>query len=1025
MANESVGQIALDLTVNRKGFDRSMNSITGLAKKAGVTLAAAFGTKKLIDFGKSCLELGSDLQEVQNVVDVTFPSMSKQIDKFAKNAAGQFGLSETMAKKFSGTFGSMAEAFGFSEKEAYKMSTALTGLAGDVASFYNISQDEAYTKLKSVFSGETETLKDLGVVMTQNALDAYALANGYGKVVSKMTEAEKVSLRFAFVQDQLANATGDFARTSNSWANQTRILSLQFDSLKASIGQGLINVFTPVIQVVNTLLAKLQTLGNAFKNLTENIFGNAGGSNATADAAAVTSDAMATASSASGAVANNTKKAAKEAKKLQASVMGFDSLNKLNSSDSTDVDSGSSGGIGGSGGNVGLKADVDTKGIDKATSKIEKLKKAFDALKNSFMKGFKIGLGDISVLDSIKGNLASIMKSFKEIASNEDIQSSLGNLFLTLAESAGKVAGSLSSIVFTLTDLLTGGIAKYLEQNKDRIKEYIVSMFDCGAEISRLTADFTVAIADIFTVFRSDKAKQIVADCVKVFSDAFMGVTELGARLGEDIVRTLTQPFIDNKDSIKEVLTSILVPIQTVTSSISEFVENTFDKLLETYKKYISPAFKNISNGFSTIFKSCLKGYKKYLEPVLNRISKRFSVLVKKYLNPLVNSIMEFAGKLIEAVSMLFDYLSPFIGWFVNKFIARIANQLTWLWTKVEGALSLVATLLKGVMDVLSGLIDFIVGVFTGDWEKAWNGVKNIFGAIWETIKSVVKVAINFIKNTIVSGLTKVKNAAKSALDLLKLIFSNTWGKIKNICTSFSGFLDGVFKTDFTKSFGAFGNVLNAFKENVSNIWNAVKKVFKGINTFISGVFTGNWEKAWTGVKDILSGVFEGLVSIVKAPLNIIIGMINTMLSAIFTGVNYVIDNINKLISEVPDWVLAGFGGKKFDFHLQTIDARGMQIPLLANGGYVKANTPQLAMIGDNRHQGEVVAPEDKMQGMVDSAVRQNTDYIISALRQIFQEKKGGDTELVINIGGKKIMRTVLKAANAGNKRMGKSVYNV
>lgn len=1023
MANESVGQIALDLTVNRKGFDRSMNSITGLAKKAGVTLAAAFGTKKLIDFGKSCLELGSDLQEVQNVVDVTFPSMSKQIDKFAKNAAGQFGLSETMAKKFSGTFGSMAEAFGFSEKEAYKMSTALTGLAGDVASFYNISQDEAYTKLKSVFSGETETLKDLGVVMTQNALDAYALANGYGKVVSKMTEAEKVSLRFAFVQDQLANATGDFARTSNSWANQTRILSLQFDSLKASIGQGLINVFTPVIQVVNTLLAKLQTLGNAFKNLTENIFGNAGGSNATADAAAVTSDAMATASSASGAVANNTKKAAKEAKKLQASVMGFDSLNKLNSADSTDVDSGSSSGIGG---NVGLKADVDTKGIDKATSKIEKLKKAFDALKNSFMKGFKIGLGDISVLDSIKGNLASIMKSFKEIASNEDIQSSLGNLFLTLAESAGKVAGSLSSIALTLTDLLTGGIAKYLEQNKDRIKGYIVSMFDCQAEISRITGDYTVAIADIFTVFRSDKAKQIVADCVKVFSDAFMGVTELSARLGVDIVRTLTQPFIDNKDGIKEVLTSILSPIQTVTSSIATFVENAFDKLLETYKKYISPAFKNISNGFSTIFKSCLKGYKKYLEPVLNRISKRFSVLVKKYLNPLVNSITEFAGKLIEAVSMLFDYLSPFIGWFINKFIARIANQLSWLWTKVEGAVSLVATLLKGVMDVLSGLIDFIVGVFTGDWEKAWTGVKDIFGAIWNTIKQLVKVAINFVKNTIVSVLTKITNATRSALDLLKLLFSKTWGKIKDICISFGNFLDGVFKTDFTKSFGAFGNVLNSFKENASNIWNSIKKIFKGINTFLSGVFTADWKKAWTGVKDILSGVFEGLVSIVKAPLNLIIGMINTMLSAIFTGVNYVIDNINKLISEVPDWVLAGFGGKKFDFHLQTIDASGMQIPLLANGGYVKANTPQLAMIGDNRHQGEVVAPEDKLQSMVDTAVRQNTDYIVSALQQIFQgQNRGGNTELVINIGNKKLMRTVLKAANDGNKRMGKSVYNV
>ena len=183
-----------------------MSGITSLAKKAGAALAAAFAVKKVVDFGKQCLELGSDLQEVQNVVDVTFPHMSDQVDQFAKSAAQSFGLSETMAKRYTGTFGAMAKAFGFTEAQAYDMSTTLTGLAGDVASFYNISQDEAYTKLKSVFSGETETLKDLGIVMTQAALDQYALANGYGKTTQAMTEQEKVALRYAFVQSQLSAA---------------------------------------------------------------------------------------------------------------------------------------------------------------------------------------------------------------------------------------------------------------------------------------------------------------------------------------------------------------------------------------------------------------------------------------------------------------------------------------------------------------------------------------------------------------------------------------------------------------------------------------------------------------------------------------------------------------------------------------------------------------------------------------------------------------------------------------------------
>ena len=259
--------------VNQNGFNKQMQGISGLAKKAGAALAAAFAVKKIIDFGKQAIELGSDLNEVQNVVDVTFTTMSGKVNEFAQSAATSFGLSETMAKRFTGTFGAMAKAFGFSEAAAYDMSTTLTGLAGDVASFYNLSQDEAYTKLKSVFTGETESLKDLGVVMTQAALDQFALTNGFGKTTAKMSEAEKVALRYAFVQKQLATASGDFARTSDGWANQVRILKLQFDGLEATLGQGFINLFTPLIQGLNNLIGKLQGAANAFKSFTELVTG--------------------------------------------------------------------------------------------------------------------------------------------------------------------------------------------------------------------------------------------------------------------------------------------------------------------------------------------------------------------------------------------------------------------------------------------------------------------------------------------------------------------------------------------------------------------------------------------------------------------------------------------------------------------------------------------------------------------------------------------------------------------------------
>lgn len=294
MANgRSDGSVIIDTLVDTRGFGKGVNNmkrqmggLTGAINKLGLAIAATFGISQLVKFGKSAIELGSDLEEVQNVVDVTFTSMSENVNEFAKGAAEAAGLSETMAKRYVGTFGAMAKAFGFAEGEAFNMSTSLTQLAGDVASFYNLTQDEAYTKLKSVFTGETETLKDLGVVMTQNALDSYAMAKGYGKTTKQMSEQEKVALRYSFVLDQLSAAQGDFVRTSDSWANQTRILSLNFDTFKANIGKALINIFTPFLKVLNQLVAKLAQLSQHFVAFSELLVGKSisGGGGSPGDA---------------------------------------------------------------------------------------------------------------------------------------------------------------------------------------------------------------------------------------------------------------------------------------------------------------------------------------------------------------------------------------------------------------------------------------------------------------------------------------------------------------------------------------------------------------------------------------------------------------------------------------------------------------------------------------------------------------------------------------------------------------------
>lgn len=374
-------------------LEREFRKLGSTAKKVGMLIGSAFAVSKLVSFAKSAIDMGSDLAEVQNVVDSVFTSMSDSVDEFARNAASSYGLSETMAKQYIGTYGAMAKAFGFTEKQAYQMSTALTGLAGDVASFYNLDQDVAYTKLKSVFSGETESLKDLGIVMTQTALDAYAMQQGIGKTTAKMTEQEKVAIRYRFIMDQLATASGDFAKTSDGWANQTRILKLQFDSLKASLGAGLINIFTPVLKVINTLLGKLTTLANAFKAFTELLTGkkSSGGSGIqqTADSYGAAADGANDYADATNNVADATRRANKQQKEY---LSGLDEIRKF-SKDDTSGSSGTTPSTG-TGGGVSIGgADVDFGGLAQGTTVVDKLSESISKLEELIRKKDWAGLG--------------------------------------------------------------------------------------------------------------------------------------------------------------------------------------------------------------------------------------------------------------------------------------------------------------------------------------------------------------------------------------------------------------------------------------------------------------------------------------------------------------------------------------------------------------------------------------------------------------------------------------------------------
>ena len=946
MATDSVGQIGLDLVVNKSDFEKQMSGIQNLAAKAGKALAAAFAVKKLVDFGKSCIELGSDLSEVQNVVDVTFPHMSKQIDQFAKNAATQFGLSETMSKRFTGTFGAMAKAFGFNEKAAYDMSTTLTGLSGDVASFYNINQDEAYTKLKSVFTGETESLKDLGIVMTQTALDSYALANGFGKTTANMSEMEKVALRYQFVQSQLTSAAGDFSRTSDGWANQVRILQLQFDSLKATIGQGLINVLSPVIKVINTIIGKLMSLANAFKAFTEFITGNKGSGGG---ASTVAADMGAVADSA-GDAASGMNKAAGAAKKAKQAfgLAKFDELNVVSSNDS----SGGGSGSGGSGGG-GYESDQFDMGTltedgDAVSSKLKDIVALVDQLKNSFSKGFWDSFGDTTVFDSIQTSIQSIKDSLNDIFTDSGVQAAATEFANTFMYSLGQVAGAVASIGTTIADNLLGGISLYLDQNKARIKEYLIQMFNIGSEISTLVGNFSSAIADIFSVFRSDSAKQITADIIGIFSSSFQGVTELGGKFARDIIQLITKPITDNSDQIKERIQGLLDELAPVFDKIKKLVDGLWDGLNTAYDTVAKPVFDAFTEALSGVV------------DWLTKSQENFDIAVGSVVAFFAAWEVVKLGEFITNAGGVVAILSGLVTGFVSNTASIVAHTAALLADKLEtaaivalyakdfvvnlatGTAALVKQAAQFAINTAAKIADTAAQVAMTAATVAWNAVC----AIATTVTTALGAAIAFLTSPI--GLVVV---AITALIAAGVLLYKNWEEVK----AYAATIWGAIKDTVSK-------LIEAVQEKISAVMQAIRT---GIETALNAV-KEKWDTIWGGLKDTTVKIFEGIWNGIKGVINKILGGVESMANGVIKGINKLTSALSNIKFDVPDWV-PGIGGNSFGIDIPSISE--VSLPRLAQGGFVKANTPRLAMIGDNRNYGEIVAPEDKMMEWLNKAV--------------------------------------------------------
>lgn len=966
----NVGEIDLSLILNSDKFNSQLKNVDSQADKAstkisstlskiGKAVAVAFSVTAIVKFGKECLNVATETSNAWIGLNSILTGQGKsfsQAKKFINDyiADGLVPLNNAV-----GAYKNLALR-GYSSDQIQKTMNALKNSA-------TFARQSTYS-LGDAVQTATEGLKNENSVVVDNAGVTKNVAKMWedyakkiGKTTNNLTQAEKIQAEVNGILKETKFQSNDAALYANTYSGKIAQLNSAFTNMKTAIGnaiQPLAKLFVPIITTAVNAVTKLFTALSGLLSL----FG------LKADSVETVSNGIGDLSSNAGqasdaidGVGDSAKKAGDKAKKASNNLAAFDNLNVL----SKDTDSSSSSDSS-SGGSSGLTDSLDVSStIKEDTSAFDGLMGRVKELASIFKEGFNISFGNTN-FDGIIQHLTNIKDTIIDIWTDPKVVGAANNWVQTLLFTLGQATGAVARIGVNLTEGFVGSIDKYLSQNVERIKSFIINMFNISSKDLKLTGNMWQALGEISDVFKGDTAKQIGADIIAMFANPFMSVVQLCSKFTLDVKGILFQPIIDNAEKIKTTLENVMKPIQTFTGTLAQAMTYVGDKWNEVYDQHIHPLMESIKTGLSDTFGKFLEVYNTYVVPFLQNLANNFNDLWNTHLKPFVDNVAGLIGSIADAIKVLWEnWIKPLVDWIIQNIIPVLVPIFESIWNTISSVFGAIADTIGGIIQTFKGLIDFIVGIFTGDWNKAWEGIKTFFTGIWNAIKGVVSIVWNAIKGIIETAVNVIKGIITTVFNAIKSIISNIFNAVKNTVTNI---WNGI-KNNIINSVNNIKNgIINAFQ----TAYNKITSIFRNIGSFFSGV--------WNGIKNTFSAlgtkIGDAISGAVKAGINGLLGMIERTVNGFINMINGAIGVIN---------AIPGVNISK----LNTLN-----VPRLAEGGYVKANTPQLAMIGDNKHQGEVVAPEDKMLDMILTALKMFKDQDSS------NQNKDGGKEIVLNFNG-------------------------
>ncbi len=603
---------------------------------------------------------------------------------------------------------------------------------------------------------------------------------------------------------------------------------------------------------------------------------------------------------------------------------------------------------------------------------------------NGILEESKYQAGDAQkVADTFSGRLAQLVFDFNEL------KVAVGNAIIPIAQQLLPVISDAVAVMTGFANSVASVVAAFFG------KADITTTNEAIAESALEGADAEEKLAESITSAAKAAKKSLAGfDELNVLQsktgDAGPGAAESGAGSVTAAIQADAQP----EDPLSPKLQEIVARIKKLLAPLKEIdltpARNAFQKLGgaisqlgETVGKALGWAWDHILLPLTTwtveeaapetvsALADAFGALQAVLDPVSIGLQQMFEPMkpIFAWLGETVLFIIGKIGEHFRNLEQAFQERSPeIIGIFsgIGEIIALVWGRVEPIFTSFCNVLGNACSFLSKtigntvglVLDLLSGVIDFLVGIFTGDWDRAFKGL----GKIAEGWKE---------------------------------FFGKQWSDVKeNILKPFLGWLKGAFSTDWSQQFGALGEPLNAFFANVKSIFNSVKKIFSGITQFVKGVFSGDWKKAWEGVKQVFGGIWDRMVTFVKSPINAIIGFINGMIDGIASALNYVINGLNSLNIKLPDWLPGGLGGKEFGLNIPTVPYT--KIPYLAQGAVLPANKPFLAMVGDQRHGTNVEAPLSTIQEAVALVMDDHIAAMMAGFEAVVQAIQEQDSSVVI-----------------------------